>query len=61
MVKTPNIVYLSLLTTVGYNKKETNLKNCAQPNKVIIILYLYGVQNGKYLPSFDLKCATPLF
>ena len=35
-VKAPNIVHLSLLTSIGYNKKETKLKKCAQPNKVII-------------------------
>ena len=37
MMKVPNIVYLSLLTAFGYNKKDANLKNCAQPNKVIIM------------------------
>ena len=36
-VKAPNIVHLSLLTSVGYNKKETKSKKCAQPNKVITI------------------------
>ena len=45
MVKAPNIAHLSLLTFIVYNKKQTNLKNCAKPNKVIIILYLHGVQN----------------
>ena len=25
-VKAPNILHLSILTSVGYNKKETNLK-----------------------------------
>ena len=25
-VKAPNIAHLSILTSVGYNKKETNLK-----------------------------------
>ena len=37
MVKAPNIAHLSHLTSVGYNKKETKLKKCAQPNNVIII------------------------
>ena len=27
-VKAPNIAHLSLLTSVGYNKKETKLKKC---------------------------------
>ena len=45
MVKAPYIAHLSILTSVGYNKKETNLKNCSQRNKVIIILYLHKVQN----------------
>ena len=52
-VKAPNIAHLSLLTSVGYNKKETKLKKCAQPNKVIIIYYLHRVQNENYFP--DLK------
>ena len=47
MVKPPNIVHLSILTSVGYNDKETNLKNCSQLNKVIFILYLRKVQNEK--------------
>ena len=51
MVKAPNIAHLSLLTSVGYNKKETKLKKCAQPNKVIIIYYLHRVQNEKYFPD----------
>ena len=42
-VKAPNIAHLSLLTSVGYNKKEIKLKKCAQPNKVIIIYYLHRV------------------
>ena len=29
-VKVPNIAHLSILTSVGYNKKETNLNNCSQ-------------------------------
>ena len=29
-VKAPYIAHLSLLTSIGYNKKETNLKNCPQ-------------------------------
>ena len=48
-VKAPNIAHLSLLTSVGYNKKETKMKKCAQPNKVIIIYYLHRVQNEKYI------------
>ena len=47
-VKAPNIVHLSPLTSIGYKKKETKLKNCSQQNKVIIILYLQKVQNEKY-------------
>ena len=49
-VKAPNIAHLSLLTSVGYNKKETKLKKCTQPNKVISIYYLHIVQNEKYFP-----------
>ena len=51
MVKAPNIAHLSLLTSVGYNKKETKFKKCAQPNKVIIIYYLQRVQNDNYFPN----------
>ena len=47
-VKAPNIAHLSLLTSVGYNKKETKLKKCTQPNKVIITYYLHTAQNKKY-------------
>ena len=47
-VKAPNIAHLSIATSVGYSKKEANLKNCSQLNKVIIILYLHKVQNEKY-------------
>ena len=50
-VKAPNIAHLSLLTSVGYNKKETKLKKCTQPNKVIITYYLHTVQNEKYFPD----------
>ena len=50
-VKAPNIAHLSLLTFVGYNKKETKLKKCQQPNKVIIMCYLHRVQNEKYFPN----------
>ena len=46
-VKAPNIAHLSLLTSVGYKQKETKLKKCAQPNKVIIIYHLHRVQNEK--------------
>ena len=46
-VKAPNIAHLSLLTSVGYNKKEIKLKKYAQPNKVIIIYYLHIDQNEK--------------
>ena len=46
-VKAPIIAHLSLLTSVGYNQKETKLKKCTQPNKVIIIYYLHRVQNEK--------------
>ena len=35
-VKAPNIAHLSFLTSIGYNNKETKLKKCVQPNKVII-------------------------
>ena len=45
-----NIAQLSLLTSVGYNKKEIKLKKCKQPNKVIIT-YLHTVQNEKYFPD----------
>ena len=31
-VKAPNIAHLSRFTSIGYNKKETKLKKCAQPN-----------------------------
>ena len=48
MVLAPNIVHLSLLTSVGYYKKETNFKNCSRLNKEIFILYLRQVQNKKY-------------
>ena len=48
MVKAPNIAHLSLLTFVGYNKKEANLNMFSQLNRVIIILYLQKVQNEKY-------------
>ena len=64
MVKAPNIEDLSILTSVGYGKKETNLKNCSQQNKVIIILYLHKVQNDNFFlisSNFALKCTTPLF
>ena len=50
-VKAPNIAHLSLLTSIGYNKKETKLKKSAQPNKVIIIYYLPRVQNEKKFPN----------
>ena len=51
MVKAPNIAHLSLLTSVGYNKKETKMKKCSQPNKVIIIYFLHRVQNENYFPD----------
>ena len=63
-VKAPNIAHLILLTSVGYNKNETKLKKCAQPNKVIIMYYLHRVQNKNIFlisSNFDLKCTTPLF
>ena len=47
MVKATNIALLSLLTSLGYNKKESNLKNCSQQNKVIFTLNLHKVQNEK--------------
>ena len=50
-VKAPNIAHLSLLTSIGYKKKETKLKKCAQPNKAIIIYYLHTVKNEKYFPD----------
>ena len=50
-MKAPNIAHLSLLTSIGHNKKETKLKKCVQPNKVIIIYYLHRVQNEKYFPD----------
>ena len=49
-VKAPNIAHLSLLNSVGYTKKETKLKKCTQPNKVIIIYNIHRVQNEKYFP-----------
>ena len=56
-MKAPNIALLSFVTSIGYYEKETDLKNCAQPNKVTIIqslyLHVHGVQNEKYCP--DLK------
>ena len=36
---------------IGYNKKETKLKKCVQPNKVIILYYLHRDQNEKYFPD----------
>ena len=50
-VKAPNIAHLTLLTSFGYNKKETKLKKSAQPNRVINIYYLHRVQNEKYFPN----------
>ena len=50
-MKAPNIAHLSLLTSVEYNKKETKLKKCAQPNKVIIIYYLPRLQNERKFPN----------
>ena len=50
-VKAPNIAHLRLLTSVGYNRKETKLKKCEQPNKVFIMCYLHRVQNEKYFPD----------
>ena len=50
-VKAPNIAHLSLLTSVGYNNKETKWKKCIQPNKVIITYYLHTVQNEKKNPN----------
>ena len=47
-VKAPNIAHLSILTSVGYKKKEANLKMFSQINKVIIILYLHKVLKEKY-------------
>ena len=52
-MKAPNSAHLSLLTSVGYNKKETKLKKCAQPNKVNIIYYLHRVKNEKYFPDLQ--------
>ena len=49
--KAPNIAHLSLLTSVGYNKKERKLKKCTQLNKVIITHNLQTVQNEKYFPD----------
>ena len=49
-VEAPNIAHLSILTSIGYNKKETKLKKCVQPNKLIILYYLHRVQNEKYFP-----------
>ena len=46
--KAPNIAQISIVTSVGYFKKETNLKKCSHLSKVIIILYLHEVQNEKY-------------
>ena len=50
-VKAPNIAHLSLLTSIRYNKKETKLKKCVQPNKVTILYYLHQVQSEKYFPD----------
>ena len=50
-VKAPDIAHLSLLTSVGYNKKETDLKYFAHSNKVIILLHLHRVCNEKYFPD----------
>ena len=47
-VKAPNIAHLSLLTSIRFDKKETNLNYFAQSNKVIIILHLHSVWNEKY-------------
>ena len=48
MVKAPIIAQLSIVISVGYNMKETNLKKFSQLNKVMIILYLHENQNEKY-------------
>ena len=56
-VNAPNIAHLSLLTSVGYNKKETNLKNSAQPNKVIIIL-MYIITEFKMKKNISQSLAT---
>ena len=52
-MKAPNIAHLRLLTSIGYIKKETKLKKCAQPNKIYIIItyYLHRVQNENYFPN----------
>ena len=50
-VKAPNIAHLSLLTSIGYKEKETKLKKCVQPNKVIILYYLHRVQNEIFFPD----------
>ena len=50
-MKAPYIAHLSILTSVGHNKKDTNLKYFAQPNDVIIILYLHRVRNENYVPD----------
>ena len=45
-MKASNIAHLSIVTSVGYNKK--GLEKNSQLNKVIIILYLHKIQNEKY-------------
>ena len=52
-VKAPNIAHLSLLASVRYNKKETNLKYLAHSNKVINVLYLHSVWNEKCFPDLE--------
>ena len=37
-VKAPYIVHVSLLTSVGYNKKEANFKMFSQLKKEIVVL-----------------------
>ena len=47
MVKAPYFAHLRILTSVGYNKKETNLKKKSQLNRATIIFYLNKVQTEK--------------
>ena len=58
-MKAPNITHLSLLTSVGYNKKKQIKKVCTA-----IIHYLHRVQNENFFQissNFDLKCTIPVF
>ena len=36
-MKVPNIAHLSILTSVGYNKKKTNLKNAFYKCQIFVL------------------------